>query len=324
MEKMDTDTSWARGWTGFFSEIREAYASDDPHALTQVWTRGRTRPRVGALVRTVELFYPVGRVLSVAAELDGRISRDGLCDASRWLLDTWVGEWRALIPPSATEALSTAPGLIYGNHPSLLTPFLVAASTCRSDLKIISASFLQQIIPSYTPYALPVFLPMKNWGEQFRRGGFPRVLVASLVHNLRPPMPRETAKELNRQALEGAVSHIRAGGAVLIAPGGWSVGHWPWHPGIGRIVHELARDPGSSDCCLFPFRERDSSDARVRATFGRGPISRVKRAYLWRRPVAIQFGQPVYRSALDPLPDDVRETVRLLQDRYDTLFRQTA
>ena len=129
MERMDTDTSRARGWTGFLSEIREAYASDDPHALAEVWARGRTRRRVGPLVRVVELLYPVQRILSVAAELDSRISRDGLCDASRWLLDTWVGAWRALIPPFVTEVLSTAPALIYGNHPSLLTPFLVAAST---------------------------------------------------------------------------------------------------------------------------------------------------------------------------------------------------
>lgn len=313
-----------RGWSGFLRDIREACASGDPHALAEVWTRGRTRPRVGALVRMVELFYPVEPVLSLAAELDSRISRDGLCDASRWLLDTWVGAWRALIPPSVTEVLSTAPALIYGNHPSLLTPFLVAASTCRSDLKIISASFLQQLLPSYAPHSLPVFVPMKNWGEQFRRGGFPRLLVASLVHHLRPPMPPETAKEMNRQALEGAVSHIQAGGAVLIAPGGWSVRRWPWHPGIGRIVHALARDPGSSDCWLFPFRERYSSDARVRATFGRSPISRVKRRCLRRRPVTIQFGQPIRRSALDPLPNDVQETVRSLQSRYDILFGGTA
>ena len=309
------------GWCSFLCALREAYNEEGPQALAGLWSSGRRDRRVGPLVRAIELAYPVGRVLSVAAELDERILHDGLGMASRWLLDRWVPGWRAMIPPRTAEVLASAPILIHGNHPSLLTPFLVAATALRPDLKIISASFLERLLPSYAPYSLPVTLRNDQWGEQFRRGGLPRVLVVMLLRHLEPPAPREEAKGANRRAIASAASHIRSGGAVLIAPAGWSLRRWPWHPGIGRIVQSLSREPGPAPDYLVPFREEASSDARVRALLGGGPIARLRRS-LDRRPVTIRYGPPTLRSALEPLPTEVVAITRLLQDRYEGLFRR--
>lgn len=308
-------------WKGFLQMLRATYAQGDPRLLTRVWTEGRSLPRVGPRVRMVERFYPVGRVLSLAAELDQRIAQDGLSEASHWLLDAWAAGWKSHTPSATAAVLASHPALVYGNHPSLLTPFLVAANTRRTDLKIISASFLERFLPSYAPYAIPVALPTSNWREQFRRGGLSRVLMAMLMHYLQPEFLRETAKDVNRRAVAQAADHIRAGGAVLIAPGGWSVRHWPWHPGIGRILQALASRPGAVPDYLVPFREENSSDARMRAVFGRGPVASVKRKCLLRLPVTIRFSPPQLRSELVPFCEDASAIVRRLQARYTALFR---
>ncbi len=260
-----------RDWTGFLQTLRATFAQGDPHALTRAWDEGRTHPRLGPLIRMVERFYPVGHVLFLAAELDRRIALYGLSEASHWLLDTWAGGWKAQVPSSTATVLASQPTLLYGNHPSLLTPFLVAANTHRADLKVISASFLERFLPNYAPYAIPVALPTSNWSEQFRRGGFSRLLMAMLMHYLQPELPRESAKEVNRQAIAEAANYIRAGSAILVAPSGWSVHRWPWHPGIERILQSLAAQPGEKPDYLVPFREENSSDARMRAVFGRLP-----------------------------------------------------
>lgn len=309
------------GWSSFLRALGEAYRAEGARTLAALWSRGRTTRRIGLLVRAVELVYPVGRVLSVAAELDERILHDGLGLASRWLLNRWVPGWQAVVPPPAAEVLPSAPVLIHGNHPSLLTPFLVAATALRPDLKIVSASFLERLLPSYAPYSLPVFLRRDQWLEQFRRGGLPRVVVVSLLRYLEPPAARDEAKEANRRAIARAASHIRAGGAILIAPAGWSLYRWPWHPGIGRIVQSLSREPGEAPDYLVPFREENSSDARVRALLGRGPTAGLRRR-LYRRPVTICYSSPTRRSDLEPLPPEAQDIARLLQERYKGLFHR--
>lgn len=103
-----------RNWTGFLRTLRATFAQGDPHALTRAWDEGRTHRRLGPLIRMVERFYPVGHVLFLSAEVDGRIALYGLSEASHWLLDTWAGGGRPkfhlprqpflpLSPPSSTE-----------------------------------------------------------------------------------------------------------------------------------------------------------------------------------------------------------------------------
>lgn len=300
----------------------EVYVRGDPAALAAAWAEGRRHPLVGPMAAGVELFYPVGRILSLAAEIDRRIGRDGLAAASRWLLDTWVPGWRAVIPPATAEILAAKPVLVYGNHPSLLTPFLVGATVPRPDLKIVSASFLDRLLPSYACSAFSVELPVRNWGEHLRRGGVSRLLLAWLIGYLTPPQRSAARKEGNRHALAAAAAHLRSGGALLIAPAGWTLRPRPWLPGIGRIVQALERDPGPDELYLVPFREEHTSDARTRAVLGRGPVARLKRRFLYRQPVTIRYGPPTPCSALAPLPGDVPGIVRLLQTRYEALFRQ--
>jgi 1-acyl-sn-glycerol-3-phosphate acyltransferase len=277
-------------------------------------------PFLGPTLRLLNRFYPVEALLDIAGHLDPRIASEGLAAASRWLLDAHVIHWTSNLPPATREVLASEPALIYGNHPSMLTAFLVAAHVERPDLRILSASYMLRLLPSYAAYAIPIELPPDQGWEQLRRGGLQRIVAARLIGLLQEAVPREGAKEANRRALTSAVEHILRGGCVLIAPGGGSKRHSPWHPGIGHIVKSLAEEPGERGAYLVPFRESCSSDDRVRAILGSGPVARLKRRVVYRKPVGIQFAEPRTVSALGPLPEQVPELVRLLREHYDGLF----
>lgn len=310
------------GWGSFLDELREAYRAGGAPAAAGVWSEGKRARRVGLMVRGIELFYPVGGVLSIAAELDGRIREDGFSSASRWVLDRWVPGWKAVVPPETAEVLSSAPALIYGNHPSnLITLFLIAATVPRPDLKIVSAAFLKRFLPSYAPYSLSVVLPAGSLAKDFRRGGLPHALVMALLRLLEPSIPREEMKETNRRAIAMAAQHLRLGGAVVIAPGGGNRRRGEWHPGIGRILHSLSRQPGPVVEYLVPYHDDTSSDARIRVSLAQGPLARLRRGF-YRRPVTIRYGPPKLRTELEPLPTEARDIARLLQDRYEDLFRR--
>lgn len=292
----------------------------DVAALRACVTRAMAEPFLGPALCLLDRLYPIRALLDIIGHLDPLIGAEGLPAGSRWLLDTQVVNWTADLPPATREVLASEPALIYGNHPSMLTPFLVAAHVDRPDLRILSASFMPRLLPSYAAYALPIELPLDQGWEQFRRGGLQRVVVAHVIGLLQDSVPRDEAREANRRALTSAVEHIRRGGCVLIAPSGGSKRHSPWHPGIGHIVKSLAQEAGEREAFLVPFWESCSSDNRVRATLGRGPVARLKRRVMYRKPVGIQFAEPARISALGPLPGHVPDLVRLLRESYDAAF----
>jgi hypothetical protein len=277
-------------------------------------------PFLGPTLRLLDRIYPVTALLDIAGHLDPRIASEGLAAASRWLLDAHVVHWTSDLPPATRHVLASAPALIYGNHPSMLTAFVVAAHVDRPDLRILSASYMPRLLPSYAAYAIPIELPLGQGWEQLRRGGLQRIVVARLIGLLQEAVPREEAKDANRRALTSAIEHIRGGGCVLIAPGGGSKRHSPWHPGIGHIVKSLAQEPGERETYLVPFQESCSSDDRVRAILGRGPAARLKRRVVYRKPVGIRFAGPRAVSELGPLPEQAADLVRMLRQHYDNLF----
>lgn len=271
-------------------------------------------------MRGIEWIYPVHRIFTLAAELNRRTTDDGLAAASRWLLDTWVPGWQLRLPPQTTEILSSYSVVIYGNHPSLLTPFLVAASAERPDLKIISDASLEKLLPGYAHYSLPVALPLDRWWDQFRRGGLPRVTLILLLSRVVSAAPCEKAKETNRRAVADATEHVRSGKALLVAPGGWGRRSRPWHLGIGRIVKDLSSCSGDARPFLISFHEENSSDGRIRALLGTGPWASLKRRFVYRRPVTIRFGRPTALSKLACLPEGIPDLVRILEQRYHAEF----
>lgn len=309
------------GWDSFLGELRQAYRAGGAPAAAGVWAEGKRTRWVGPIVRGIELFYPVGGVLSIAAELDGRIRDEGFSSASRRVLDRWVPGWKAVVPPKTAEVLSSAPVLVYGNHPSdLVTLFLIAATVPRADLKVVSAAFLARFFPSYAPYAISVALTRSRLTQDLWRGGVPHALVMALLRALEPAVSDEEREVINRAAMARAADHLRAGGAVVIAPAGGNPHVREWQPGVGRILHSLSREPGPVVEYLVPYHDDNSSDARIRVSLSHGPLARLWRRF-YRQPVTIRYGPPTLRAELEPLPNEARDIARLLQHRYEDLFR---
>ncbi len=286
----------------WIAELKDAYARRDLAALGTAYRRGWGEPGLGRWLQLFDRIYPVGALLELCAELDRRIGEHGLQAASRWLLDTWAPGWRGVLPPSTADVISREPVLLYGNHPSMLTPFLVAAHVPRPDLRIVSASFVSHLLPHYAPYALPVELPYRGTWRPLRRGGLPRAVVAAALGRIHPGPTRDEARAGNREALARASEHLRAGGAVLIAPGGGGR-EGRWHTGIAHILLACTREDRTQ---LVPFRERNTSNRILRGALRRG------RPLAARHPPEIAFSPPLPLRSL-PLPADPQELTRLLE-----------
>lgn len=303
------------GLSSFLSELAGAYGAGDLARFRAVYASGLRDPWLGPWVRLFDRAYPVRALLDLCVELDRRIGAEGLSLASRWLLDAWVPGWRGSVPASTAAVLATEPVLIYGNHPSMLTPFLVAGHVPRPDLRIVSASFVPHLLPSYAPYAFPVELPYGKAWRWLRRGGLAQVLITAALSRVHRGPPPEEAQARNRASLALAADHLRGGGAVLIAPGGGGSRERPWRPGIGRILLALADRPGERPVWLVPYRERGAGNREIRGALRRGrPLAP------GRMPVEITFGEPLLLSDLGALPPDPLRVARRLQDRYRSVF----
>ncbi len=307
-------------WRELLSEFRSAYESGDVASLRALWYRARREPLICLWIRLCDRAFPIQNLLDLAYELDGRMAGDGLCSASRWLLEAAVPGWVGEVPEATRRVLASEPVVIYGNHPSLLTLFLVAAHADRPDLRVISASFLGKFLPGFRPYALPVELPVGSLGRAFLQGGLQRLVVVYWATRLRPPLARPTAKERNRRALQEAIEGVRQGGALLIAPQGWTRREGRWYPGIGVIARALAQEPGPSPAYLVPFREESTSDKLVKSLLQGEPARYKAQAELEENPVRIRFGEPIPVAEVATDEGTIPELVDRLQRRYEMVL----
>jgi len=309
-----------RRWADLLRQLRVAYADGDVGSIRDLWYKAMVEPGVGLWLRFSNRFYPLQSLLDVSHELERRMAEHGLARASRWLLDEGVKQWVSEVPPSTRAVLSSEPVIIYGNHPTLLTPFLVSAHVERSDHRIVAASFLGQFLPTFGRYAIPVELPVNQWWKQLWQGGLQRLVVAYWATRLRPVLPRPTARQRNRAAVELATSHVRQGGSLLIAPQGWRRSGRRWYPGIGRIVRGLAREPGERPAYLVAYHEEGTSDRLVRRLLEGGERRRRRHGAARDRPPRIRFGEPVPLSALDANEGTVEDLVERLRRGYEEIF----
>lgn len=309
----------ARRWAQYLWRTRQAYERGDLEALRELWHQGLNEPGIGFFLRFYNRLYPFQALLDLSVEVNRRMGWEGLASASRWLLETAGIPWECDVPSSTREVLNSGAALIYGNHPSLLTPFLLAAAVDRPDLRMIATNFLELFLPNFAPYAILVDLPVNRWWAQFREGGLERLVVAYWVTRLRPPLPREAAKEANARALHLGIEHVRNGGCLVIAPMGWTRRERDWYRGIGVIVKGLAERPCDRPVYLAPFREENTSDRLVRALLRAQGAGRLKRR-LQPRPIRIRFAEAIPLRELGPLELTVPDLVRRLQGQYKALF----
>ena len=306
--------TWTRGrdagMRGSLSRLRRAYqegglrAVRDEHARATEWSTAYRQ--MGSLIEGV---CPVRELFRLCGDLDDALSGGNLPKAATAVLSRLPDRWEIPVAHGARELLRDRPLLIYGNHPSMLTPFLVAAAVERDDLKILAHRYVTTLVPGMKECVLP--LEPTHLLSSRRRGFTSPAHAVSLsaLRRLDQAADLGEARRANRAALDEGVRHVLAGGALAIFPDGGREGG-PWYPGLGRLAIALR----GSDALLVPVHEGDSSNRRLYAALRH----RSRRAGR-RRPMRFSIGEPMPIGRLT-LPDDVGplEVSRLLESIYRT------
>jgi len=304
-------------------ELRRVYAHEDAGPLVDAYDEARRRSRMfRVLAAVLEHIYPVRGFLTHAAELlDRAIAGEGLHAGCRRALDTLSFEWECRVPEAHEQTLRSAPIIFYGNHPSLLTPFLVAAGVDREDLHFMSTSYVSRLIPSFRQYSFRLEVPLTRSWTEWKRGGLRRVLAYRLLSLLHAVPSSGDAKAINRRALGDAATSLRNGGSVMIVPSGGGKRDRYWFPGIGILARSLMEQPGSEPVYIVPVREENCSNKRIYAALLRGPLARAKRRFLYSRPVLLTFAAPTPLIDVVGGASTVDDAVVALRGHYERAFR---
>jgi hypothetical protein len=300
--------------------LRSAYTEGGTDDLLAAYDGA---PEVSSLLRLVfpilERVYPVRAFLQLSSKLDRLIAEHGLHVACQRLLESLSLPWECELSTACRDVARSAPVIFYGNHPSMVTPFLVAASVDRPDLRYFSTSYVCRLVPSFGDISYRMELPLTRSWTEWRRGGFNRVLAYRLVSLLHAVPDADEAKRINRRGLQDGAEHVRRGGCVMICPGGGGKRDRHWYPGIGILVKALANCPASKPVYMIPVRETNCTNKRVYAHLLRGPIARAKCSVLYRRPIHIVFSDPVPLSDVAPSKASVGQVVDRLRAYYEAL-----
>lgn len=302
--------------------LRCAYSEGDAQELHDAYMNVGDYSRFLRVALPVfETVYPVRRFLAFAARLEASMAEHGLHEGCQRFFQELSIPWECELPASIREVAEEAPVILFGNHPSLFTPFLAAASLDRSDFRLFSTQYVCNLLPSIGAASFPMEVPLTRSWTEWRRSGWQRALVyrlISLVHNM-PSV--EEIRAGNRASLIEGAEYIRQGGSAIICPGGGGQRKdRKWYAGIGSLVKQLQQSPEGDTIYLLPFREENCSNKRIYAHIQNGPISRFKNAVVYRRPIRIRFAEPIPLSNVGTSESTVQQLVDLLKTYYEGLF----
>ena len=302
--------------------LRIAYTEGEAEDLHDAYVNAGAYSRFLAVAfLLLEPVYPVRRFLSLAAGLEASMAKHGLHTGCQQILSELSIPWECYISQSVKEIAETAPVLFFGNHPSLFTPFLTAASINREDFRFFSTKYVCNLLPSMGAASFPMEVPLTQSWIEWRRGGWQRALIyrlISLVHDM--PSAGEVRAGNRRSIVEGA-DYIRQGGSAVICPGGGGKKKdRRWYAGIGSLVKQLQQTPSGKPAYLLPFHEENCSNKRMYAHIQNGPVSRFKNAVLYRGPIRIRFAEPIPISDIGDPESTAQQVVDLLKTYYESLF----
>lgn len=304
--------------------LRDAYLEGDAKQLLDAYVHARKTSRfLAILLPLLERIYPVRRFLSFASHLETCMASEGLHRGCKRFFDELTIPWCSDLPESVRGIAEGAPVLLFGNHPSLFTPFLAAASINRPDLRFFSTQYVCHLLPSIGSNSFPMEVPLTRSWTEWRRSGWQRVLayrLISLVHEMPDP---EALRARNQASIASGADFIRKGGSVMICPGGGGKARdRKWYAGIGSLVRQLQQSPGGQPIYLLPFREENCSNKRIYAYIQKGPLARFKSAIVYRGPLRIKFGDPIPIGEVGTPEMDVPQLVKSLKERYEGLFAE--
>jgi hypothetical protein len=252
----------------------------------------------------VDLVYPATPLLDIAKDLDCYLGERGIADGSKAILDSLPIQRLTELPKRGEDKIMASPIVVFGKHGSLLTPFLVAASLDRHDLKMLSVSYIAKLGPNVARSIYPVLTAQSTFRNAGRVGIVPRI-SGWLTSRLESPVEKSVAKEQNQASLIQAAKHVRDGGALLIAPDARDP-KAEWRLGIGHLVAHLAQiEATDNSAYLVPYRIWAPITGVFRL-LSRNPILRALGTRQYRQPIRVVFGEPILladvikQTSLDP------------------------
>jgi 1-acyl-sn-glycerol-3-phosphate acyltransferase len=281
--------------------------------------RWRTRT-FRAILAALERVYPMSGFVKFAGEVDRGIRTTGLAPTCTWAIDRLGLQCRFAISDATRDVLDKSPVIIYGNHPTLLTPFLIAAAVDRPDLRFFMLSYVGRLVPSLRRYMLPLELSRPRRWTEWRRGGTRRMISHWITETLEKERVQEAPKLSNRRRLAQGVDHLRQGGCVVIFPSGGGKGNQAWYPGIGVLAKTLLTGPEASDVYLVPMHEGKSSNRHVYASLKRVGDRAGPNVGQRLGPMTLHFGEPIRLGDLVHADESPAQTAARLHAHYDGLF----
>jgi hypothetical protein len=308
-----------RGMT-VFARLKSAYSSGGAPAFREVYLAAMEESSVNrAMAKLVDRICPVSHILDWSVRLDQLIAQHGLPKASAALFEELSVPLEVRIPAGEEHILRTAPLLLYGRHPSVLTPFTMAAALGRSDLRILVAGFLSNWFPASLPFVFPVFVAHRRMWHDVVGSRPSHALALAVLCGLDESPPPPVARARNRVMLSHVVNHVRAGGSSLIFPGGSAPRDRRWFPGIGVLAKELAETEAESPVYLAPFHVENDSNARSYGAISAGRVGSARGASRNQKPVLVRFERPVpVQNVITNSAASTAAVVTLLRQRYQS------
>lgn len=299
--------------------VRRAYAAAREGALQAAYEDVRWRTKaLRSCLALADRLYPVSQAVAFAGEMDRRVRSDGLVDACRAGVDRLGLACEFVMSESTREVLASAPVIVYGNHPTLLTPFLVGAGVGRSDLRFFMLSYVGHLIPAIREYMLPLELSAPSGWKEWRTGGNRRMVAHWLTQVLEKGRKPVDPKPANRLSLGRGAQFVSGGGCVVIFPSGGGKRDRNWYPGIGQLARQLAANPETRDVYLVPMREEGSTNSHVYGALRRLDGQSGGDARL--APIRVRFGEPRRLADLVDAAQSPRAISACLQADYEATF----
>ena len=129
----------------------------------------------------VNLVYPATPLLDIAENIDRCLGERGIADGSKAILNSLPIERRTELPQRGEAEMKTGPIVVFGKHGSLLTPFLVASSLDRHDLKMLSVSYIAKLGPNIARSIYPVLTLQSTFRDAGRGESYPESADGSLL-----------------------------------------------------------------------------------------------------------------------------------------------
>lgn len=312
----------SKGVRAAIQTLKSAYTNGDAGTLYEAYLHAGDHARLfRAALPLLERVYPVRKLLQFASRLESCLAEHGLHQGCRAFFSEASIPWEFHISDRARTIAERAPAVFFGNHPSLFTPFLTAATVAREDFRFFSSKYVCHLLPSVGENSFPMEVPMTRSLTEWRRGGWQRALVYRLISLLHAMPSADEVRASNRESLAQGAEFVRGGGSTIICPGGGGkLKDRKWFTGIGSLVKQLQTHPGDEPIYLIPFREENSSNKRIYAHVQNGPVSRFKRAVVYRGPLRIRFGEPIPVTEFGTPESTVHQLVELLKSYYEGLF----